>query len=125
MLLAEDEEAVRDLMEELLHRSGYTVLKARDARDALLIGERHAGPIHLLVTDVIMPGMSGPELSRRIAMVRPAMKVLYVSGYTDSTVPYDEWNKDTFLQKPFTTGAFTRKVREILDGRGPSGPDTP
>jgi len=125
VLLAEDEEAVRDLMEELLHRSGYTVLKARDARDALLIGERHAGPIHLLVTDVIMPGMSGPELSRRIAMVRPAMKVLYVSGYTDSTVPYDEWNKDTFLQKPFTTGAFTRKVREILDGRGPSGPDTP
>ncbi|MBI3607089.1 MAG: PAS domain S-box protein [Nitrospirae bacterium] len=124
VLLAEDEATVRDLMDELLRQSGYTVLKARDAHQALLLGERHAGPIHLLVTDVIMPQMNGPELSRRIAVFRPAMKVLYVSGYTDNTVPYDEWNKDAFLQKPFTTGAFTRKVREILDEHGPSASQT-
>ena len=118
ILLAEDEEAVRELMEEILRRSGYTVLTAHDAREAMGLGERHQGPIHLLITDVSMPQTTGPELAREVTGRRPEGKVLYVSGYTDSaTLQHGVLGDAAFLQKPFTTDAFARKVREVLDGR--------
>jgi len=118
ILLAEDEEAVRELMEEILRRSGYTVLTAHDAREAMGLGERHQGPIHLLITDVSMPQTTGPELAREVTGRRPEVKVLYVSGYTDSaTLQHGVLGDAAFLQKPFTTDAFARKVREVLDGR--------
>ena len=117
ILLAEDDELVRRLAREVLEMYGYRVLEAANGGAALLICERHAGPIDLLVTDAIMPEMSGRELSERLSSLRPRMKVLYMSGYADTAVVQqgvlDEWAN--FIQKPFTPDALTRKVREILD----------
>ena len=83
VLLVEDEDAVRALAREVLRRHGYVVLEARHGVDALRVAERHTDDIHLLVTDVVMPHMSGRELAERLATVRPTMKVLFMSGYTD------------------------------------------
>ena len=117
ILLAEDDELVRRLAREVLEMYGYGVLEAANGGAALLICERHAGPIDLLVTDAIMPEMSGRELSERLSSLRPRMKVLYMSGYADTAVVHqgvlDEWAN--FIQKPFTPDALTRKVRELLD----------
>jgi CheY-like chemotaxis protein len=116
VLLVEDEEAVRTLVHEVLERNGYTVLAARHGGEALLVCERHGGPIHLMVTDVVMPEMSGRELAERLASLRPAMKVLYVSGYTDDAiVHHGVLDPGTpFLEKPFSPDALARKVREVL-----------
>ena len=93
---------------------GYTVLHAAHPREALAIVEGHAGSIDLLLTDVVMPEMSGPELAQRLQAVRPALKVLYMSGYTDDLVgPHG-----VLLEKPFTTDSLAVKVREVLGGRG-------
>src|SRR5439155_13859736 len=86
VLLVEDEGAVRTLARDVLRRHGYVVLEARHGLDALRVAERHQDAIHLMVTDVVMPHMSGRDLSQRLAEVRPAMKVLFVSGYTDQAV---------------------------------------
>jgi len=117
VLVVEDDEALRELAREILQSHGYTVLEARHGGEALPIGERHAGPIHLLVTDVVMPWMSGRELARRLMPAHPEMKVLYVSGYTENAVVHNGvLDPDTaFLQKPFTPDALARKVREVLD----------
>jgi two-component system, cell cycle sensor histidine kinase and response regulator CckA len=117
ILLAEDEEMVRRLAREVLEIYGYRVLVATGGSAALLICERHEGPISLLVTDVVMPEMSGRELAARLAHMRPEMKVLYMSGYTDASVAGQESLEDRsdFLQKPFTPAALARKVREMLD----------
>ncbi len=125
ILLVEDEEAVRGLTRRCLEATGYTVLQAASAEEALDVASRFDGRLDLLLTDVIMPGVSGPELSTRLLERRPGTRVLYVSGYTDaamaSHVALD--GGASFLPKPFTPETLARKVREILDAREPASID--
>ena len=120
VLLVEDEEMVRRLLRDILEGEGYTVLAAANGEEALRICGRHEGPPHLLVTDVVMPGMSGRELVERLTGNCRGVKVLYMSGYTDDAIVHhgvlDEGMN--FLQKPFTPEAVLRKVREVLDAPG-------
>jgi two-component system cell cycle sensor histidine kinase/response regulator CckA len=117
VLLVEDEDQVRDVARGILRRHGYTVLDARNAGEALLFCEQHVGPIHLLLSDVVMPKMSGPVLAKRLVRMRPEMKVLYMSGYTDdAAVRHGVLDSAlAYLQKPITVDALTRKVRSVLD----------
>jgi len=117
ILVVEDEAMVRDLTLEVLKESGYTVISAERPDDALRICSQNEGPIDLLLTDVVMPGMSGLELAERLKPERPKMKVLYVSGYTADAVARRGMSdpKTAFLQKPFAPGALVRKVREVLE----------
>ena len=117
ILVVEDEAMVRDLTLEVLKESGYTVISAERPDDALRISEQNQGSIDLLLTDVVMPGMSGLELAERLKPGRPKMKVLYVSGYTADAVARRGMSdpKTAFLQKPFAPGALVRKVREVLE----------
>ncbi len=119
ILLVEDEDAVRGLTRRCLESSGYTVLQAASAEEALPIAANHSGRLDLLLTDVIMPGASGPELARRLLETRPGTRVLYVSGYTDASMASQGALDDGafFLQKPFTPESLARKVREVLDAR--------
>jgi signal transduction histidine kinase/CheY-like chemotaxis protein len=116
ILLAEDEEMVRKLAREVLEMYGYKVLEAANGGAALLICERHEEPIDLLITDVIMPEMGGRELATRLSQIRPEMKVLYMSGYTDDAIVHrgvlDE--DANFIQKPFSPQTLASKVREVL-----------
>ena len=118
VLLVEDEPEVRDLAREILEGSGYHVLQACDPQDAVLMAERHAGPIHLLLTDVIMPRQSGRALVERLRPLRPEMQVLYMSGYTnEAIVRHGVLDPDTqFIQKPFTPAGLGHKVRAAIDG---------
>jgi len=118
VLLVEDEDGVRALMRQVLHKHGYNVLESRHGGEALLMCERHCGKIDLLLTDVVLEQMSGRELAERLIKVRPEMKVLYVSGYADDAiVHHGVLNAGVaFLQKPFTTEALARKIRYVLDG---------
>ena len=122
ILLTEDAVDLRALAREVLTRRGYQVLDAADGADALALAERHPGPIHLLLTDVVMPRVSGRELAEKLAARHPAMKVLYMSGYTDDAVLRHGVLRSevAFLQKPFGPGALARKVREILDTEVPA-----
>jgi signal transduction histidine kinase/ActR/RegA family two-component response regulator len=117
VLLVEDEEVVRDMAREILEESGYQVLEAKHGREALLIAEQHHGPIHLMLSDVVMPQMSGRELAEQLTPLRREMKVLYMSGYTDDAIVHhgvlDEGM--AFIGKPFTPNALARKVRETLN----------
>jgi len=117
ILLVEDEEQVRVILLNVLRRQGYRVLSAQNAGEALLLCEGHPDPIHLLVTDVVMPQMSGPELAKRLAQPRPEMKVLCMSGYTDdSIVRHGVLSTGfAFIQKPVTPVLLSRKIRELLD----------
>ena len=117
ILLVEDEEGVRELARDILRASGYTVLEARNGAEALLLCERHQGPLDLLLTDVVMPRMSGRELAERLGPLRPDLSVLYMSGYTDDAViRHGVLGAGTaFLQKPFTPAALAHRVRETLD----------
>ena len=117
VLVVEDEEVVRRLAVQILKKQGYEVLQAALGGEALLVLERHPGPIHLILTDVVMPGMSGPELVERLRQVRQDFKVLYMSGYTDESVIYHgvQDGETNFIQKPFTVERLARKVREVLD----------
>jgi two-component system cell cycle sensor histidine kinase/response regulator CckA len=119
VLLVEDEDEVRSAVGESLQMRGYRVLRARHGREALTICRRHEGPIHLLLTDVMMPQMTGPELAQRISLLRPEIKVLYVSGYTsDALAQHNVIAPGTaFLQKPFTPETLVRQVRTVLDRR--------
>jgi PAS domain S-box-containing protein len=120
ILLVEDAQRVRAVVREILEMSGYAVLEARHGAEALEVSNRHAGPIHLLVTDVVMPQMSGRELAQRLATLRPDVKVLYMSGYTDDAIVRHGVLASgiAFLSKPFTPDALALKVREVLDGVG-------
>ena len=117
ILLVEDDPELRALALDILRGSGYTVLEARQGNEALLVLERHAGPIHLLVTDVVMPQMGGRALAERLASLRPEMKVLYVSGYSEAAIAqHGVLDPGTaFMAKPFTADELTRKIREVLD----------
>ena len=115
VLLVEDEDSVRQLVRETLESRGYRVLEAANGKDALALAASHADPIHLLITDVVMPGLSGHELVQQLQPSRPDLKVLYLSGYAqDAFAPGTTDAQKTFLQKPFTLQSLTRKVREIL-----------
>jgi nitrogen-specific signal transduction histidine kinase len=117
ILLVEDDDQVRVVVRGILRRSGYHVIEARNAGEALLHSEEHAGTIDLLLSDVVMPQMSGPALAKRLASVRPNMKVLCMSGYTDDSIVRHGVLEAHFayLQKPITPEALTMKVREVLD----------
>ena len=118
VLLVEDEEALREITREILEAAGYTVLEAGHGAAALHLSERHEGTIHLLVTDVVMPGVTGSELAQRLIAERTGMKVLFMSGYTDDAVILRGvlTKEMPFVQKPFTIVQLARKVREVLDG---------
>jgi len=118
VLVAEDEDGVRELLRKVLTEFGYTVLTARHGRDALLLAGEAAGDIDLLVTDVVMPEMSGRELVEALRDRRPDLKVLYVSGYTDDEVLQRgvRGREDAFMRKPFSAEDLVRRVRALLDG---------
>jgi PAS domain S-box-containing protein len=118
ILLAEDEQEVRDVAREFLALAGYTVLEAKDGAEAVEIARSHAGAIHVLVTDMVMPGMAGRELAARLAAIRPALKVIYMSGYSEQAGDHaGEWDSSAILlTKPFTRSAVLRAVREVLKG---------
>jgi PAS domain S-box-containing protein len=117
VLLVEDEVALRAMAREALQQQGYEVLEAGNGVDALAVADARPGPIHLLVTDVVMPRMGGGELAQRLLAARPGLRVLFMSGYTDDAVVRQGVSEaaSAFLQKPFTLGTFARKVRETLD----------
>jgi two-component system cell cycle sensor histidine kinase/response regulator CckA len=120
ILLVDDDEPVRLVVRAILQKNGYCVIEASNAGEALLHAETHPGFIHLLVTDVVMPKMSGPVLAQRLAASRPGMKVLCMSGYTDDSIVRHGIIDGSlaFLQKPVTPQGLARKVREVLDGKG-------
>ena len=117
ILLVEDETVVRQLVAEILESSGYTVMQAGDGPSALELLRRHSGKLDLLLTDVVMPGMSGPEVAQAVTSMRPGTQVLYTSGYTDSAIGHHGVLEPgiAFLQKPFSANDLTRKVRVLLD----------
>ena len=116
ILLAEDEDTVRSLMVTILGEQGYTVIEACDGQHAIEIANRHSGEIHLLLSDIMMPRMSGPDLAREILRSRPGTKVLLCSGYNGDGVLHGVLGASTpFLQKPFTARSLALKVREALD----------
>jgi CheY-like chemotaxis protein len=117
ILLVEDNAGLRKLATRVLEPAGYTVLLASTGEEALHLLERHEEPVHLLLSDVVMPGMSGRQLAERLAQTHPEIKVLYMSGYTsDTIVRHGVLEAQVhFLNKPFTAAALLRKVREVLD----------
>jgi CheY-like chemotaxis protein len=121
--VAEDEEGVRALLRKTLESYGYKVLEAREPGEALTIVEQYAEPIHLLLTDVVMPHMSGKELAKRLITVHPEAKMLYMSGYADNAVfLHGVLEAGTFfLQKPFVPSTLLQKVREVLDTKRKDG----
>ena len=128
VLLSEDEAAVRTVAVAALERRGYRVLAAADGEGALALSRAFPGPIHLLVTDVVMPGMNGRELADRLTQSRPGVQVLYVSGYTEDSELLAGLSAETrsLLPKPFTSLELARRVRAALDGaresrRAPTG----
>jgi two-component system cell cycle sensor histidine kinase/response regulator CckA len=117
ILVAEDEDGVRSLTREVLEKYGYTVLEAANGEEALKVAESHEGPVDLLLSDVVMPRMGGPELAQALLAKRPSVKVLYMSGYTDHPmVRRGVVNAGVaFLQKPFTPTVLVSRVREVLE----------
>jgi len=117
VLLVEDERAVRSFTRLVLQRNGYQVLEAADGEEALSVARRHAGEIHLLVTDMVMPGMGGRQVAEALETQHPTIRVLYVSGYTENTLAQRGalGTELPFLQKPFTMEVLLRKVRHVLD----------
>jgi CheY-like chemotaxis protein len=117
VLLVEDENTLRHITRQYLSKQGYTVLEANNGVAAMQLSATHPGPIHLLLTDVIMPGMNGRELAERIGSVRPEARVLYMSGYTETAIGHNGVLEAgiNLLQKPFTLPALKAKVREVID----------
>jgi CheY-like chemotaxis protein len=118
VLLVEDEDSVRQLVRETLQVRGYHVIEAENGEAGLRAASDHTGRIDLVITDVVMPGMNGRELAKRLAAERPHVKVLYLSGYTEEAIIHEGGMEagTAFLQKPFTLQVLSRKVREVLRG---------
>ena len=123
ILLAEDDSGIREIVPKMLERYGYTVLAPEVPADAAGIAARHPGAIHLLISDIVMPGVSGPVLAQRVVNVRPDIQVLFVSGYVPTATQYPGAMSANagFLQKPFTARTIAQKVRERLDRHGAAG----
>jgi CheY-like chemotaxis protein len=121
ILVADDVPDVLLLVRDILEARGYTVLTAADGEEALRFSEGHAGPIDALLSDVVMPGLTGPELAERLARTRPKTKVVFMSGYTTETM--DQYgllhSGVPFVGKPFTQGLLLGKLRDALDYRSP------
>ncbi len=117
VLLVEDEELVREMAAEILRESGYQVLVARHGREALILAGQHLGVIDLMLTDVVMPQMSGRELAEQLMPLRRDMRVVYMSGYTDDAIVHHGVLEEgtAFIGKPFSPNDLTRKVRQVLD----------
>jgi CheY-like chemotaxis protein len=117
VLLVEDEDSVRAVAREVLRAHGYRVLEATNGVEALRVAEEHDGPLHLLVSDVIMPEMGGGELAHRLLKERPGLRVLFFSGYTDDAIIRSGVHDrvTAFLHKPFSIETLARKVRDVLD----------
>jgi hypothetical protein len=118
IVVVDDEAAITQLAGEMLAMAGHTILTANSGEDALRLVARHEQPVHLLLTDVMMPGMGGPELAVRLGTIRPGIKVVYMSGFTEdaSVLGTARGEPSRFIGKPFTAAALTRKVRDVLDG---------
>jgi len=118
ILVVEDNELVRRLVCQALRNDGYQIIEAPGSSEALLMCEQHQDPIHLILADVIMPHMNGPELAKRLTSTRPSTKVLYMSGHTDNMISHHGVLDSgvTFIQKPFTPRSLVQKVREVLGG---------
>ena len=118
VLVVEDEPALRELTKRVLQGAGYTVLEAGNGTDALRLLEEHPHDVHLVFTDVVMPGMNGRELAARLAVLRPNMRVLYTSGYTEDAILRHGVLDDAsrFLSKPYTPADLRRRIREALEG---------
>jgi CheY-like chemotaxis protein len=116
ILIVEDDPALLQVTHRSLEEVGYAILEARSSKEAIDISESHTGPIHLMVTDVVLPGMSGVKLAAYLSAQRPEMKVLYVSGYTNDTVFHHGVLEPglAFLQKPFSARTLARRVGEVL-----------
>jgi len=117
VLIVEDDDVLRKLLQEVLQNYGYRLLVAENGEDALRVGKEHEGPIHLLLTDVVMPRMGGKKLAERLQPLYPRMKVIYMSGYTDKAIVRHgvlapELN---FIQKPFALKNLGRKVRKVIE----------
>ncbi len=121
VLLVEDDDDVRDFVQDVLRSHGYDVLSAVDGTQALSIIEQHGGTIDLLVTDVIMPRMMGSEVASRVASLRPGVKVLYISGYPGDAIVKQGVPEHAFVQKPFSVSALAKRVRALLDDTPPEG----
>lgn len=124
VMVAEYNDVVRDVSLNFLQMYGYSVLEAKDGEAAIEISEQHEGPIHLMVIDVVMPGMSGRILMEHLKKTRSEMKILYTSGYMDNTFVFHGIpdRKMNFIAKPFTYETMGSKVREILDERQTGNP---
>ena len=115
ILLAEDEPSLRTLACSILEAARWRVLEARDGREALEIAERYPGMIDLLLTDVVMPELNGPELAQQLRSLRPDLRVLYMSGYADSTLMRTSEHGAPLVRKPFDPDELTTRVRAMLD----------
>ena len=117
VLVVEDDPAVRELVQTMLESRGFTVLCPETPADAESLCSAHVGNIDLLLTDMIMPGATGRSIAKQISSLRPGIKILYMSGYTDDTLIQSKGfdRGDAFLQKPFTLATLTAKVRQVLD----------
>lgn len=119
VLLVDDEPDVRKLVGRILLRQGYILLEASDGDEATTVAEKHGGPIHLLLTDIVMPRMSGRDLAERLTLARPEMRVLFMSGRMDDSTVQNVANFTTaFIPKPFTPDALIAKVRDVLGAKG-------
>jgi DNA-binding NtrC family response regulator len=117
ILVVEDNEEVRKVTARILKIQGYRILEAANRGDSISISEQHDGPIHLMLTDVVMPKMHGPELLKHLSTSYPDMKVIYMSGHIENVISHHciLEKRGEYIQKPFTVSELARKVREVLD----------